>query len=248
MQTHKQGTATAPGLIYRIGAASMVIGLLISLCSGLLEGFVSALYSQLFGVLGIEEDSVFLTGPETGRDIVLFLGAGTALGGAFVYAFRISIELLGFPVERHLSRWYTTCDKFALGMAAIGYVIFALCLIPLFLLEEVLYRNPESVLTSFLNPIVTASVWSVLGGLIIFFVKTRHRLLSMYNRVVRLGWGKLGWTWVNVWASSFILFAVICQLFGWDSIFELTMNSIIVTGIMTILTGIFPHFLARGKP
>lgn len=248
MQTHKQGTATAPGLIYRIGAASIMIGLLISICSGLLEGFVSALYSQLFGVLGIDEDLVTLTGSESGREIVVILGAGMALTGAFVYAFRMAIELLGFPVQRYLSPLYTTCDKLALGMAAIAYVVAFLSSIPLFVLEEVFYRNPATTLTSILNPILTVSGWMMLGGLVIFFLKARHRIRTFYNRVISFGWGKVGWTWVNKSAASIILFAVICQIFGWNSIFELTMNSIIVTGLIMILSGIVPHFLARGNP
>lgn len=227
---------------------TMVLGALISLCSGLLERFASVLYFKLFGVLGIDEGLVIPIGPETGREIVLYLGAGVFLTGAFVYAFRMSIELLGFPVERHLSSWYTMCDKLALGLAAIGYVIFALCAIPLFFLEEVLDGNSAGALTSILNPIVTASVWLALGGLIIFFLKTRYRLLSIYNRVIRLGWGKVGWTWVNKSAPIMILFAFTFQLFGWNSILGLTMNTIIVTGLVMILSGVFPHFLAKRNP
>ena len=226
----------------------MVTGLLISLCSGLLERFASVLYFQLLGVLNIDEDLVLPLGTETGKELVLYLGVGMFLTGAFVYAFRMSIELLGLPVEQHLSRWYTMCDKLALGMAAIGYVIFVLCAIPLFFLEEVLYDNSSSVLTSILNPILTASVWTVLGGLIIFFLKTRYQLLSIYNQVISFGWGKLGWTWVNKSAPIMILFAFTSQLFGWNSTFGLTMNTIIVTGFVMILSGVFPQFLARGKP
>ncbi len=227
---------------------SMMLGVLISLCSGLLERFASVLYFQLLSLLGVDEELVISIGPETGKEVVLYLGAGMFIVGAFVYAFRMSIELLGLPVERHLNRWYTVCDKLALGMAAIGYVIFALSAIPLFFLEEVFNGNSASALTSILNSIVTASVWTVLGGLIIFFLKTRHRLLRTYNQAISFGWGKLGWTWVNKSASIMILVAFTSQLFGWNSILGLTTNTIIVTGLVMILSGLFPQFLASDRP
>lgn len=248
MQTHKQATARAAGLIYRIGAVTMVLGVLIVLCSGLLEGFVSTLYLQLLSLLGEEKDLVIPIGPETGKEIVLNLGGGIFITGAFVYAFRMSIELIGLPVERHLSRWYTICDKLALGIAAGGYVVLFICAILLFFLEEVLDDDSARALTSILNSILTASVWTVLGGLIIFFLKTRHLLRSFYGRAVSLGWGKLGWTRVNLTASGMVLIAFACQLFGWNSIFGLTMNTIIVTGLVMILSGVFPQFLASDKP
>ncbi len=248
MQTHKQATATAPGLIYRIGAASMVTGVVISLSSGIFGGVASAGYLNLLEVIGADENTGAFLGIDPGRGIIGFLGAGMFFIGAFVYAFRMSIELLGFPVERHLSHRFTKGDKLALGIAAIGYVVSFLGVIPLFVLEEVFYDNPATTLTSVLNWILTASVWLMFGGLIIFFLKARHRLQSLYHRVISLGWGKLGWTRVNLTASSMILIAFTCQLFGWNSIFGLTMNTIIVTGFVIILSGVFPHFLARGKP
>lgn len=248
MQTHKQGTATAPGLIYRIGAASMVTGVVISLSSGIFSGVASAGYLNFLEVIGADENTGAFLGFDPGRGMISFLGNGIFFIGAFVYAFRMSIELLGFPVERHLSPRYTMCDKLALGIAGIGYVVFFLSAIPLFLLEEVFYDNPATTLTSILNWILTASGLMMLGGLIIFFLRARHRLQSLYNRVISLGWGKLGWTRVNLTASGMVLIAFTCQLLGWNSIFGLTMNTIIITGFVIILSGVFPHFLARGNP
>ncbi len=231
---------------------SMVIGVVISLSSGIFGGIVSAGYLNLLEVIGADENTGAFGGFDPGRGIIGFLGAGMFSIGAFVYAFRMSIELLGFPVERHLSHRYTKGDKLALGIAAIGYVVSFLGVIPLFVLEEVFYDNPATTLTSVLNWILVASVWMMLGGLIIFLLKARHRarhwLQSMYNRVISLGWGKLGWTQINLTASGMVLIAFTCQLLGWNSIFGLTMNTIIVTGLVMILSGVFPHFLARGKP
>ena len=182
MQTHKQGTATAPGLIYRIGAASIMIGLLISICSGLLEGFVSALYSQLFGVLGIDEDLVSLTGSESGREIVVILGCRHGPHRRIRICLSHGHRIARIPCSAILEPLVHHVRQVGVGMAAIAYVVAFLSSIPLFVLEEVFYDNPATTLTSILNSILTVSGWMMLGGLVIFFLKARHRIRTFYNR------------------------------------------------------------------
>ena len=254
MQTYKQGTARAPGLIYRIGTTSMVIGLLVSLGSGVLGGIVFAATMALFKTLGAPEDRNYLSVdyPQTGTEILLLLSTGIFFSGLFIYSSRLLIELLGLPVERHVSLGFTLGDKLLAGIATIGTLIFTLTFTPLFLLEfllaNVFYENPAEAFAPTLELIGGVGMWLMIGGLIIFFLMRPHRLPNLFGWMVNFGWGRLGWTRVNLTASVLILVAIVCQMFGWNSIFGLTMNMIVGTGFVMILTGIVPHFLTRGKP
>ncbi len=247
MQTSKKRTTRASGLIYRVGVATMLTGVMISVSSGFFGGIVFAGTSKLLEALNAPELPT-TEGAETGSVFILVFGFGVFLSGVFIYSLRLLIELVGFPVERHLSRWFTLGDKLFLGTATISTLVVILSIIPLIVFEAVFLDNPAVELTSLLNSTLTACAWLMVGGFVMFFFRRRYTLPKVCRRFNSFGWSKLGWIWVNLLGSGLILFAFIVPGFGLSSLFGLSMNAITGTGLVMILTGIIPHFLARDKP
>ena len=246
MQTQQGQMRRAPGLIYRIGTASVVFGLVVMLCSGLLAGVMSDASNGLVLMIGADgrNDSDSSLQISDGASLALAFGVGIVLAGSMVYCLRFLFELLGLTNARHLTASFTFVDKLIAGLAMIETILFIATIVPAFLLEEMFAQD-----SSILSSAIPISFWLMIGGWVIYLVKRTERVPNLFGWMVDFGWGRADWAIINLAATAMILIASVIRLFGAETFFGLfTMNSVIAIGFVLIATGIIPHFLAGKRP
>lgn len=89
--------------------------------------------------------------------------------------------------------------------------------------------------------VATVVVLGALAALILRRPNLRRALLGWTDR---MGWGKLGYGWINKLALGLIALALAGGILG----FEDPATIIAAAGIAVLLVGIVPHFLSGGGP
>ena len=84
----------------------------------------------------------------------------------------------------------------------------------------------------------------VLGALAVLILRRPNLRSVLLGWTDRMGWGKLGYGWINKLALGLIVLALVGGILG----FEDPTTIIAAAGIAILLVGIVPHFLSGGGP
>ena len=124
-------------MAYKIGAATVVAGVLIWQSSGLLGGTVFTSLTRLLSLLGAPEDRWLLPPgePQAGSEIIDILGWWVIGCGVWVFGFRMLIDLLGLTAKPMLVGNLGTAGKFCLGLIVVGLLVQVSVEMPGVLLE-----------------------------------------------------------------------------------------------------------------
>ena len=82
------------------------------------------------------------------------------------------------------------------------------------------------------------------GGLALLIFGGRGRRSALLGWIDRVGWGRLGYGWINKLGIGLIMLALVGAMLG----FEDSTTIIAAAGIAILLVGIIPHFLTGGRP
>ena len=235
------------GLAYKVGLGVILTGVVMFASSWLFGGVVFAAVMDLLTRLGAPEDRQFLSPeqPEAGRQILQLHGGALIASGSLIIGFRLVVELLGLTGNSGLTSKLKEVEKLGLGAAAAGFLVSVSSGLTQSLLYEILlYEYGTGLAMSTLEVTGATGAVVLLGGLAIFILGAPNRYRALLGWTDREGWGKLGCGWINQLGLGIIVLALVVGTLG----FENPSAIIAAAGIGTLLAGIVPHFLARGRP
>ena len=235
------------GLAYKVGLGVIVTGAAVVGSSWLLGGVVFVAVNGILTILGAPDDRTLLPPykPEVGGQLLRLFGGILLACGAYIVSIRLAAELLGLAGS---SEWITKlgrAQKLGAGAAAIGFIVaMSSGLSQALLIEVLLYNYGKGAVVPILETVGSAGGVLLLGGLAILLLagSNRHRLLLGWTD--RVGWGKLGFGWINKLGLGLIVLAVAGATLG----FEDPTTIVAAAGIGILLVGMVPHFLAGGRP
>ena len=241
--TDASGTASVKrtGLAYKVGLDVIVVAVVIFASSWFLGGVVFAAAMELLEFLGAPENREFLhrREPEAGGQILQHFGGVLFACGVCIVSFRLVVELLGLAGKPELTA------KLGLGAAGIGTLVIVSTGLSQNVLYEIFrYEYGRGAAMSTLETAGSAGVVFLFGGLAVFILGRPggHRVLLGWTD--RVGWGKMGYGWINKLGIGLIVLALVGGILG----FENPTTIIAAAGIGILLVGIVPHILAGGRP
>ena len=112
-------------MAYKIGVATTVAGILIWKSSGLLGGSVFASLLMLLSLLGAPEERwLFPPGePQAGSEILDILGWWVIGCGAWIFGFKMLLDLLGLTARPALIGNLGTAGKWCAGLIVVGLLV-----------------------------------------------------------------------------------------------------------------------------
>ena len=235
------------GLAYKVGFGVILTGVAIAASSWLLGGVIFAAVSALLSLLGAPEDHTLLplSEPEAGGKLLQLLGVVLLACGGCMMSLRLVAELVGLAGRsRFVSRLERT-ERLGAGAAAIGFVTVVVTGLTQTLLREVfLYDYGANAAIAALETTGYAAGVVLFGGLALLVLgrSGRHRVLLGWTD--RVGWGRLGYGWINKLGLGLIVLALAGGLLGFEDLASI----IAAAGIAILLVGIVPHFLTGGRP
>ena len=248
--TGVSGTASVniTGLAYKVGLGVIVAGVLLFASSGLLGGVVSAAIMDLLTLMGAPEDRQFLPPDQpAGGQILQHFGGVLLACGVCIVSIRLVAELLGLAGKPGFTARLSRTDKLGLGVAVIGFLaMVSTGLVQSILYEIFLYDYGRGAVMSTLEIVGYAGGVVLLGGLAVFILgkPNRHRVLLGWTD--RVGWGKLGYGWINKLGLGLIVLTLIAGTLMPGFADAVTIFA--AAGICILLVGIVPHFLGGGRP
>ena len=84
----------------------------------------------------------------------------------------------------------------------------------------------------------------LLGALAVLILRRPNLRTALLGWTDRVGWGKLGYGWINKLALGLIVLALVGAMLG----FEDSTTIVAAAGIGILLVGVIPHFLTGGRP
>ena len=247
--TDAAGTASVKrtGLAYKVGLGVIVVGVVMFASSWLLGGAVFAAVMELLTLLGAPEKREFLPPdePEAGGQIIQHFGGAIFACGVCIVSIRLVVELLGLAGKPELTAKLGPTAKLGLGAAGIGILAIASTGLSQNVLYEIFrYEYGRGAAMSTLETAGSAGVVILLGGLAVLILGRPggHRVLLGWTD--RVGWGKMGYGWINKLGLGLIVLALVGGILG----FEDPTTIIAAAGIGILVVGIVPHILAGGRP
>ena len=248
-----QGTVTSvasidsAGLAYKVGLGVIVVGIVIVSSSWLLGGVVFAAATALLNLIGAPESRQLLPPhePEAGRQLLQFFGAVLFVCGACIVSLRLVVELLGLVGNSGLTSRLKGVEKFSLGAAVLGLLVGVSCgLTPVLLYAIFHYQYGTGAAMSTLGTVGYAGGVILLVGLAVLTLGTSNRRRALFGWTDRVGWGKLGYGWINKLGLGLIALALVGTALGFDG----PMSIVASAGIGILAVGIVPHVLEGKRP
>ena len=240
-------SAKGSGLAYKVGLGVMAVGVLFVASSWPLGRIVFAALSALLTLLGAPEGRRLLppNEPEAGGQLLQFFGVVLIVCGACIVSFRLVCELLGLAGSSKLTARLRGAEKLGTGAAAIGFLaVVSTGLSQVVLSEVFLYEHGVGAAMYSLEMAGYAGAVALFGGIAVLILggaTCRRVLLGWTDRV---GWGKLGYGWINKLGVGLIVLGLAGATLG----FEDPTTIVAAAGIGILLVGIVPHILAGGRP
>ena len=233
------------GLVYKVALADVVLGVFVVVLSPFVGGIFFRGLLQLFPLLGVPEDRRFLPANEaaTGTELLAVLGASILAAGICIFCVRLVLELLGLAGEPMLTRRMRPKGKLVLGTATFGVIVIAAAFLPEFLLS-LFFLDYDSGDLPILDAIWQAGRLLLLCSLITFF-------FGRWRVIDAAGWGKMRWGWLNRLALALVVGGTISLIpFYWTPWmpFDDVAYLFVSTGVLLLVSGIFPQLLAGGRP
>ena len=235
------------GLAYKVGLGVIVTGVVIVASSGLLGGVAFAVITDLLRLLGAPEDRALLPPhePEVGEQILQLFGGILVVCGSCIVSLRLVVELLGLAGDSQVTSRLKAAEKLGAGAAAIGFLAIVSTGLSQAILHEVfLHEYGTGAAMSTLETAGYAGVVALFGGLAVLIIGGRNRHRVLLGWTDRVGWGKLGFGWINKLGLGLIGLALVGATLG----FEDPTTIIAAAGIGILVVGIVPHILAGGRP
>ncbi len=240
-------SAKRSGLAYKVGLGVIATGAVMFASSWILGGVVFAAIMDILALMGAPEDRQFLSheDPEAGRQMLRLHGGVLVASGSFIVGLRLLVELLGLAGGSRFTSKLKGVDKLGLGVAATAWLL----LIPIGLSQVVLYEiflydYGAGITMSTLQIAGAVSAIALLGGLAVVILGAPNRRSALLGWTDRMGWGKLGYGWINQLGLGMIVLAMVLGALGLEN----PTGIIAAAGIGILLAGIVPHVLAGGRP
>ncbi len=205
------------GLTYKVGLVVAAIGVLVMLFSEALGGVFYQLVLSLLELLDAPADREYLRPdkPGAGSGLLQFAGSAALVCGVCIVSIRLGFGLLGLTPKPELTDKLGPTDRLGLGIAVFGVLVSASATIPEVLLYEILAREPgpSSPITPFSIVAYIGSLFLFGGLLVIVFGGPRRREVLL-GWTGKLGWGKLGYGWINTFAIALFVIGVVVSTAG----------------------------------
>lgn len=212
------------GLVYKIGFAVMVTGVIIMVTSGNFGLIVFAALMQLLTLLGAPAEREFLppSEPEAGEQMLQLLGNLVFTCGACIVSIRLLLGLLGLAGKPGWTGKLEWVAKLGLGAAALGLLISVFGAVPELLLYEIFrYRYGQPGTMATLETIMDAGNVMLWSGVVLLILGKPIRTLFSF--------------WVNWLGLGLIVFGTIGAVVGWGVPFTIAA----VIGAVTLLVGVW---------
>ena len=219
----------------------MLFGLGVILCHGLLADVMFYVPNGLQSLLGADDGSASTTSLrlDDGSVFALTFGVGIVLAGSFIYCLWFLAELFGLTNARHVTASFTFGDKVIAGLAMVETMLFITTLVATYLQQGISDQG-----SSDFSPVFSISLFLMVGGWIIYFLKRPDRRPDIFGWLAEFGWGKADLGVINLAAVVMILIASVIRLFGAEAFSD----SVIAIGLLAIASGIAPHVIYRHRP
>ncbi len=255
-QTSLPRARTTWRVAYKVALGVAAVGVLMIVLSPFFGGLLyTRAITPLLDILGGPEEREFLprSEPQTGAEILALLGGCNLVVGICMFCVRLVLELLGLAGEPGLTRRLGTPGKLALGTAAAGVVVFAAGAFPGMLVSLLLIDYESEVLgmASALDVISQAGRLLLLCALITLFLGGDDRRGALLRWTEVVGWGKIRCGWINRLALALVLGGTISLIpFFWTPWmpFDDVAGVFARTGVVVLVLGVVPQFLAGGRP
>ena len=235
------------GLAYKVGLGVIVAGVAIVASSWLLGGVAFVAVTGILSLLGAPEDRALMpTGePEAGGQLLQLLGIVLFACGACIVSVRLIVELLGLAGKPELTARLGRGNRLGLGTAATGFLVAVLSGLAQVLLNEVFFYELDGSMTmTALEVAGYTGVMALVGGLAVLLLGGPNLRSALLGWTDRVGWGKLGFGWINKLGLGLIVLALAGATLG----FEDPTTIVAAAGIGILLVGVIPHFLTGGQP
>ena len=235
------------GLVYKVGLGVIMVGIVIAASSWLLGGVSLSAISALLSLLGAPEDRALLPphDPEAGRQLLQLFGVILFVCGGCMVSLRLAVELFGLVDKSGLTSRLTGVEKLGLGATAIGLLAgVSSGLIQILLYAIFTYEYGTGAAMSTLETMGYAGGAILLGGLALLIPGAPNRRRMLLGWTDRVGWGKLGYGWINRLGLGLIVLALVGAILG----FEDPATIVAAAGIGILIVGIVPHILAGRQP
>ena len=231
------------GVVYKVGAGVAALGLLVIVGSAIFGGLFQRLVMEILELLGAPDDRAFLSRDASGAGGALLSLYGFCLFacGVCVFSVRLALELPGLTGQQALTAGMSLWAKLTAGAGAAGVVLLTVAalvefLVLLFVRDDDTGTRTGAALTTGAVLIGVAIVAYLLGG-----AGRRAFLLGWTDRV---GWGRVRCGWINRIGLALLVAAIFFTVLPFSGL----ATPFIIIGLIALLSGVIPHYLARGRP
>ena len=235
------------GLAYKIGLGVIATGIVIAASSWLIGGVVFVALTALLTLLGAPEHREILppSEPAAGGQLLQFFGVTLIVCGVYVISLRFVIELLGLADKTEFTGKLSRADKLGLGATAIGFLVGVSSGLSQGILNEIfLYEYGSARAVSILETVGYVGSAVLLCGLAVLLLGGPSRQRVLLDWTNKVGWGKLGYAWINKLGLGLILVAIIGGTLGLED----PASIVVGAGLAILVVGLVPHLLAGWRP
>ena len=236
------------GVAYKVALGVMAIGVFLIVLSPMVGGILHTLaITPLLELLGAPEDRELLPTdePRTSIELLAILGTCNIVVGISIFCVRLVLELLGLAGAPTVTRRMRPPGKLALGTAAAGLVVLAIGGFTRILVSLLFIDHETEVqwITSSLDEIAKAGVLLLGCSLITLFLRGGWIPGSLLGWADMVGWGKLGYGWINRLSVASVVVGIGSFLFLGD-----VASVFFGVGFMALVIGIVSHLRVGGGP
>ena len=231
------------GLAYKVGLAVAAIGVFVVLASGILGGVFYELVLSVLELLDAPEDRTYLIRHESGAGSALmqYVGWVIVVCGFYVIGVRLARGMLGVSAQPEPTDNLGPVDRTGLGIVVIGVIVGASAAVLEALVYEILPREPISTIFS---SVANFGALFVTCGLLVIILGGPRRRKVLLGWTVRLGWGKLGHSWANVFAIALLGMGLMVGMVGLEEAAPFLGGA----GIAVFLLGIVMNYFVGPAP